>query len=643
MLVHFPLLILLKFPFIGVYRKAFHVLFFCRLLSYYNKPMAITGDLENLHIADIIQLIHTTRQSGTFTVTGDKGESRIIFSNGYIVSASHLNNKIRIGNVLVKMKAITIEDLEEAIKTQRDAGAERKPLITTLLKMGKLGYEDASKALKKLIEITIVELISWTKGNFTFDADAIEVSEECNYIPGTMDQELGVDAQMVLMDALRVFDERERDRQAGKDVLSEEELFAEAVPSELTVEREKKSSVFLTADDLGLAEVEKLERKIPQPVSVEEIFNTSEIHRHTIRDILSDFSTLDQEAFISFLGKAALSVGDYNAFTRNKERANAIILFSGDQIIKHAVMTICKSDDTLVFATAEEEELDRIIAQCLSIKSLPVLVFDTPWKSDKGFSEEKIISLRQKIRKKYPNISVLQFVSSIDNDFALGSLHEGVMAVLPKPQKEVAKKNFIAETIKFLETFKSYIKSFMQVQNKLSATDNHVKKLKDQVEIFRRLNELAEISEAFLKSVSEMFERTVTFFVRPPDLIWEKAIGVNRGKNAGPASASRFKIPLTDSSVFKDVIEREKIFYGESNDEILKKHLFAEIGAPLRSTIILIPVKSRGKIITLTYGDFGQKEVLPVQIDSLEILAHHAGLILENALYSKQLQKVPQN
>ncbi len=93
--------------------------------------MAFTGDLENLHIVDIIQLIHTTRKSGTFSVTGSKGESRIIFSNGYIVGANHLNNKVRIGTVLVKMKSIALEDLRLALEAQKKAGKTRKPLIST--------------------------------------------------------------------------------------------------------------------------------------------------------------------------------------------------------------------------------------------------------------------------------------------------------------------------------------------------------------------------------------------------------------------------------------------------------------------------------------------------------------------------------
>ncbi|MGE5301249.1 MAG: DUF4388 domain-containing protein, partial [Acidobacteriota bacterium] len=84
--------------------------------------MAFTGELEQLHIVDIIQLLNTTRKSGTFSVRGKKGESRIIFSNGYIVGANHLSNKVRIGTVLVKMKAITVKDLTQALEVQEKAG-----------------------------------------------------------------------------------------------------------------------------------------------------------------------------------------------------------------------------------------------------------------------------------------------------------------------------------------------------------------------------------------------------------------------------------------------------------------------------------------------------------------------------------------
>ena len=75
--------------------------------------MAFTGDLEHLNIVDIIQLVHTTRKSGIFSVKGDKGQSKIVFSSGSIVGANYINDSIRLGTVLVKIGAITIDALKQ--------------------------------------------------------------------------------------------------------------------------------------------------------------------------------------------------------------------------------------------------------------------------------------------------------------------------------------------------------------------------------------------------------------------------------------------------------------------------------------------------------------------------------------------------
>ena len=272
--------------------------------------MALTGNLELLHIVDIIQLLNTTRKSGTFSVKGSRGESRFIFSNGHIVGASHLN-KVRIGTVLVKMNAITIKDLSQALEVQKKAGQNRKPLITTLIEMGRLGRGEAERGLRQLIEMTLVELVGWTKGTFTLDTDAITVSPECSYLISNMEQDISLDAQMVLMDALRIFDERERDRQAGKTISSDEELFADVVASEGTGEDWGKGPV-LTADDLGLADLDHLERRIPKFLPADETFDPAEIHRQKIREIMADFSAEEQEAFVSFLEKSSESRSAYD-------------------------------------------------------------------------------------------------------------------------------------------------------------------------------------------------------------------------------------------------------------------------------------------------------------------------------------------
>jgi hypothetical protein len=600
--------------------------------------MAFTGDLEQLNIVDIIQLINTTRRSGIFSVKGKKGESRIIFSNGYIVGASHLNNKVRIGTVLVKMKVVSLEDLTLAMELQKKAGRSRKPLMATLMELGKLEHDDALKGLKKLIDITIVELIGWTEGTFTLDADVVAVSPDVNYPLTRMHQEISLDAQMVLMDALRIFDERERDRRAGKVIPSDEELYADILPSEETVESGEKSAV-ITADDLGLGDLEHLERKIPEALPANEIFDPVQIHRQKIKETLADFSPDEQEAFVSFLGRSTVSIDARDGSARQDGRARALILFSEDELIKHSVMTICKTENNLVFATDEEEELDRIVDQCLRIEASPVLVFDSPETPGGILSQEKIVGLRQRIRERYPRVSIIQLASLMDYGFMLKSFRDGIRAVFPKPAKEAREKTFITDMMTFLETFHSYIKGFFDDQREPSTPDDSLQKLRERITGLRDLHEPSAVSLALLQTVSEMFERTVTFIARPAELAGERAIGVFAEKSAGPTSAAKLKIPLTKPSALRDMVEKGQFFYGERDDKVLKKHLFEAIGAPLSPAMLLLPMKSIGKTVTLTYGDFGEMEASPVQADLLEILANEAGLVLENVLYRKQLNR----
>jgi hypothetical protein len=597
--------------------------------------MAFTGDLEHLPIVDIIQLVHTTRKSGIFSVKGDKGESTIVFSSGYIVGANHINDSIRIGTVLVKMGAITIDDLKQAMGATKDAAENRIPLMVALMQMGKLKREDAQKGLKKLVAMTIVELMSWTKGTFTFDTETIVFSSEGGASSDDQEQDVSVDAQMVLMDALRIFDERERDRASGKEVPSFEALYADVLPGERAGGTKGEGST-ITADVLGLADIDRLEKKIPRPVSEMEIFDPVEIHRQKIKELLAGFSSGEQEAFVSFLKRSVDRKAGPDAAAQ--QAGKAVVLFSGDKLIRHSVLTICKEDGVPVFATDDESDLERIVSQCLSAMRMPVVVFDSPAGSEGGFPEETIIALRNRVKGRYPAVPLLQLASPQESNFALQSYSGGAWAVLPKPLKEVRRETYVQETMQFLTAFKSYIKGF---QYRPDTTDRYVKELKKDIKALREIATPSDAALVMLASVAEMFERAVTFLVRPTELIGERAVGVSAEKSMGPTAADRLKIPLSKPSVFREVLEKGLAFYGESGDETLKG-LFQDIGKPLSQAVVLLPLISDRKVVAIVYGDFGKKEAPPVQLDILEILAHQVGISLEYALFRRQMTKASQ-
>lgn len=590
--------------------------------------MAFTGDFEHLPIVDIIQLVHTTRKSGIFFVKGDKGESTIVFRNGYIVGANHINNSVRIGTVLVKAGAITIDDLKQALGAKKNTYKKSIPLLATLIQMGKLKREDALRGLKKLVELTIVELMSWTKGTFTFDTDTLVVSSEGG-------ENLEVDAQMVLMDALRILDERERDRAAGKEVTSPEALYADVLPEENAGETKGERST-VTADDLGLADLDRLEKKIPQPVSEMETFDPAAIYRQRIKELLPGFSSDEQEAFVSFLRKSVGRKASPDAAA--KQAGKAVVIFSSDKLISHSVMSLCNDEGVLAFATDDEKELDRMVSQCLLSARMPVVVFDNPARSEGGFSSEKIADLRKQVSGKYSAVPVIQFASPQDSDFILQAYHDGVMAVFPKPSREDRRERYIQDTIKFLDTFKSYVKSF---QYGHADADIYGKKLKDGITSLRGITIPSDAALVVLTAVSEMFERAVTLVVRASELIGERAIGISSEKSMGPTPADRLKIQLSKPSVFRDVIEKGRVYYGESGDETLRT-FFTEIGKPLSPAIVLLPLISDRKVVAVVYGDFGKKEASPVRLDMLDILSLQAGIALEYALFRRQVTKAAQ-
>jgi len=594
--------------------------------------MAFTGDLEYLNVVDIIQLLHTTRQSGIFSVKGSGGESRLVFSAGSIVGANHMDNSVRIGTVLVKTGAITVDDLKQALSIMKDADKNRLPLLATLVQMGCLKQKDAVRGLKRLVELTIVELLSWTKGTFTFDMDPIVASAE-----GT--QDLGVEAQMVLMDALRIYDERERDRREGKDVPSFAELYPDVLPEETVREESAHEGQgehsTVTADDLGLADLDKLEKRILRPDFAMEIFDPAMIHRRKIKELLPGFSSDEQDAFFSFLRKSLDRKAGPDAAA--KQAGKAIVMFSRDALISHSVISLCNDEGVLVFATGDFNDLDRMVSQCLLSARMPVVVFDAPVKTEGGFTREEITGLRDQVSRKYSAVPVLQFASPRDSDFILQSYHNGVRAVFPKPSKE-DRQTYIRDTVTFLGAFMAYVNSF---QYERDDADIFVRKLKEGIMSLRGLTNPSDAPLVVLAAVSEMFERSVTLLVRASELVGERAIGIGAEKSMGPTPADRLKVSLSKPSVFRDVIEKGRVYYGENGDETLRTFV-TDIGNPLSPAILLLPLTSGQKVVAVIYGDFGQKEPSPVRLDMLEVLSLQAGVILEYVVARRQAARAAQ-
>ncbi len=572
--------------------------------------MSFSGDLEHFPLIDVISLLQQTRKSGTLRLIGAKGECQLGFRDGFIISANHVNTGFRIGSILIELGAITRAALDLTLAEQAARGPHPPPLIALLVETGRVQRKEAYRGLQTLIELTIVEVLTWPKGRFELDVEQILVADEYRYFPDHHEPPPQVSTQNVLMEALRIFDERKRDGTL------QQETFAEAPIA-------PAADDVISADDLGLGDVESLKRKLPSPATAPEERREDENHRRRIRKELDGFPAADQERLLAFL----LRIGEPPALEESAAAGEgsslAVILFTRDQLFSHTVMTSCAVRSIFVFATDEPQDLRHIIEQSLARDLTPLLVIDPPGDEPGVFSEENADATIQAIRASYPALRFIRLVGPGQQDLALRALCAGALTTLTKPGRTPDTPGFSRDFILFAEAFLACLQRPSAPLGRVELAD-----FRERLAGLGSLTKPAEVSLSLLQFVASLYPRSLTLLVSGAEVIVERSIGLSGNRSVAPSRKTH--VPFDRPSVLATVIDGGLLFYGQAPEEPTLKRLYEQIGEPHSPKIAVLPLKtSAGKVLALTYGDFGADWATPVPIELLDIFARHAGLVLD--------------
>jgi hypothetical protein len=176
--------------------------------------MSFSGNIEDVSVADTLQFIHLGGRSGTLRLARGETKAEIGFHHGRIVKALAPGSK-KLGELLVDTGTIGQETLESALRTQ-EGQQPRQSLGQILVDMGAVQVDAIYRVLERQIQGTVRDLVTWDRGTFEFDLDDLRPLDEMAVQPGDA-VNLNVDTQMVLLDALRLFDERNREVQTRAD------------------------------------------------------------------------------------------------------------------------------------------------------------------------------------------------------------------------------------------------------------------------------------------------------------------------------------------------------------------------------------------------------------------------------------------
>lgn len=161
--------------------------------------MSFRGMIEDVAVADVMQLIRLGGHSGTLTVNNRSEEGFIGFERGRIVSAWNPRTR-RVGELLVAASVIDEDTLLRALETQ-NAERPRRAIGQILVRMGSTSPEAIRDVMATEIERVVGEMLSWKSGTFEFAMDDLTPVVEVTRFTGA--PKVDLDTQTVLMDVLR--------------------------------------------------------------------------------------------------------------------------------------------------------------------------------------------------------------------------------------------------------------------------------------------------------------------------------------------------------------------------------------------------------------------------------------------------------
>src|SRR5712692_4131058 len=141
--------------------------------------MSLTGNLEDLPLLDIIQIVSFSKKTGYLTIRGDAGEAAIVFREGFVVSSFTWDSPP------LDPRTATLPP------TKRDT------------------------VLRRRIEMALEQLIRLREGQFSFSLtdDTPTAIGPRDLAPETLTA--GINAQELLLDLARGIDEDRRDSSAA--------------------------------------------------------------------------------------------------------------------------------------------------------------------------------------------------------------------------------------------------------------------------------------------------------------------------------------------------------------------------------------------------------------------------------------------
>jgi CheY-like chemotaxis protein len=130
--------------------------------------MSLIGNLEELGLREILQLICLSRKTGVLSLYSRGREGTIVFKQGLVVKALSSTLRMGLGDVLIQKGVIDQDTLVKALALQQERG-RCEQLGEILAKRFSVAPETMEVVVREQIEQIVLSLFAWVDGTFDFE------------------------------------------------------------------------------------------------------------------------------------------------------------------------------------------------------------------------------------------------------------------------------------------------------------------------------------------------------------------------------------------------------------------------------------------------------------------------------------------
>ena len=558
--------------------------------------MSLVGNLEDLGLGEILQIVSLSRKSGVLQLNSLDRDGRVIFHDGQVIRASSSTFPENIGDLVIRAGMVNMETLKKALVIQHESDDGRRIGDVLVSDFG-VDREAIDTVVREQVEKIVYSFFSWDEGAFSFElGDPGELaSTTLNPLQFMLDS--GLNPQWLAMEGSRILDEKrhrgEDVDERGESLIDIDQLLAE-VKGEVPVKPSAEGS------DAAVVATESLRKFIvvdDDPGTAEKIASLLQERKSHVH-VFTNYN--------SFL--EAVSQADPATTTLVIDlimpRRDGSGVLGGLELLEE-VRDQYPDFQVLVMSDHPNREAEQ------SVRNFGVPTLFPKPKKDEVLAERGRAGL----------------IALVDAIIALSE------ASSEEPEKADGLYNIGAELLREM----GEVATGAPEQRSQQSPGLHL--LRGMLQELNNPSLGGGIILLILRFASELMNRAVILLVKEEEVVGLGQFGIELNGDSADVRVRNVKLPKGEDHVFEDALQTFAPYRSAAKKSEWNDYFFEQLGGQRPADVFVGPLVSEGRVVAVLYGDNLPDEKPIGDTESLEIFLSQAGLAMEKALLERRMSK----